>query len=208
MEPTDWAGAGSAPYNNVIGIDPELIDPEDGDYRPAPGSPAEGYGCQTFGQPPPAPEGDPPAPVTCTGSFRDDLIDVSGSISEDTVWDAETVRVVGDVTVEDGVSLTIAPGVLVEFQDYYSLAVAGTLLAVGTPDCRILFTTDEPQDFSVDQSHVGCWNGIWFDETPATNAPSRLAYCIIEYSKATGGGGGLYPYGGGAVSVTDFSALT
>ncbi len=124
------------------------------------------------------------------------------------MWGAETVRVVGDVTVENGVTLTIEPGVLVEFQDYYMLDIAGTLLAVGTPGCRIVFTTDEPQDFTVDQSHAGCWNGIWFDETPASNAPSRLAYCVIEYSKATGGGGGLYPYGGGAVSVTDFSQLS
>jgi len=208
MEPAPWASAGSAPYNNVIGIDPELIDPENGDYRLAPESPAQGYGCQTFRRGGMPTGDDPPAPSVCTGSFRDDVIDVSGSIVEDTLWDAETVRVLGDVTIENGVTLTIAPGVLVEFQDYYSLAVAGTLLAIGTPDCRIRFTTDEPQDFTVDESHAGCWNGIWFDQTGATNAPSRLAYCTIEYSKATGAGDGLYPYGGGAISATDFSQLT
>ena len=132
MEPAVWASAGSAPYHNVIGIDPELTDPENGDYRPVPGSPAEDYGCQTFGRARAPTVDDPALPGVCTGSFRDDVIDVSGSISEDTVWSAETVRVVGDVTVEDGVTLTIAPGVLVEFQDYYSLAVAGTLLALGS----------------------------------------------------------------------------
>ena len=51
MEPQPWAGAGSAPYNNIIGIDPELMDPAGGDFRPAPGSPAINYGCQTFGSP-------------------------------------------------------------------------------------------------------------------------------------------------------------
>jgi len=208
MEPAAWAGAGSAPYNNVIGMDPQLTDPQSGDYRPVPGSPAEDYGCQTFARPYPTPVDTPAAPAICTGSFRDDVIEVSGSIVEDTLWDAETVRVVGDVTIENGVTLTIAPGVLVEFQDYYSLTVAGTLLAIGTPDCRIRFTTDEPQDFTVDQSHASCWNGIWFDQTASTNAPSCLAYCIIEHSKATGEGDGRYPYGGGAVSATDFSQLT
>jgi hypothetical protein len=207
MAPTEWTSAGSAPYRNVIGTDPELTDPANGDYRPVPGSPAEGYGCQTFGRRS-IRENEPPLPAVCPVYYRDDVIDVAGSIVADTVWSAETVRVVGDVTVEDGVTLTIEPGVRVEFQDYYGLNVFGTLLAVGAPACRILFTTDEPQDFTVDQSHAGCWNGIRFDGTSATNAPSRLAYCIIEYSKATADGGGMYPYGGGAVSLVDFSELT
>jgi hypothetical protein len=139
---------------------------------------------------------------------RRDVLDVSGSITIDTVWNAELVRVVGDVTVEDGVSLTLEPGIRVEFQDFYVLTILGTLAAVGTPTDRIVFTTDDPQDFSIDQSHTGCWNGIRFDNTSATNAPSRLVYCIIEYSKATQDGNGLYPYGGGAVSVVGFSKLS
>jgi len=124
------------------------------------------------------------------------------------VWDVETVRVVGDVTIEDGVTVTIMPGVLVEFEDYYRLEIAGTLLALGTPGALIRFTTDDPQDFRIDQSHAGCWNGIRFHNTSAANAPSRLAHCIIEYSKATGGGTGPYPYGGGALSAVDCSKLT
>ncbi len=203
-----WAGAGAAPYNNVIGIDPQLRDPEHGDYRLAPGSPAAGYGCQTFLGQPRAP-GDPPACAAVrSGPRRRDVIDVSGSISVDTVWEADLVRVVGDVVVKDGVTLTIVPAVRVEFQDYYTLYVEGTVSAVGTPESRILFTTDDPQDFVVDSSHTGCWNGLRFENTRATNAPSRLAYCILEYSKATGGGGSLYPYGGGALSAFDFSMLS
>jgi len=137
-----------------------------------------------------------------------ETIEVSGAITEDTIWDVETVRVVGDVTVEDHVSLTVTPGVRVEFTDYYQLNVAGALVAVGTPNRPILFTTDDPQDFAVDSGHAGCWNGIRFEGTAATNADSALAYCTIEYSKATGGGGGVSTYGGGAVSVVDYSKLT
>jgi hypothetical protein len=136
------------------------------------------------------------------------VIDVSGDIAVDTVWNADTVRVVGDVTVLDGVTLTIEPGVRVEFRDYYRLNVEGTLLAVGTPDRRILFTIDDPTGFAVSRSHRGCWNGIRFESTPSTNAPSRLAHATVEYSKAAGGGDGYYPYGGGAISVVDFSELT
>jgi hypothetical protein len=191
----------------VSGIDPQLVDPENGDYRVARESPAEGYGCQTFAAraQPPEPATARPAPHFSSG--HRDVVDVSGSISVNTVWSADTVRVVGDVTVEEGVTLTIDPGVRVEFQDYYKLDVAGTLVAIGTPSEQIVFTTDEPQAFVVDGSHAGCWDGIRFDETLSTNAPSHLAYCVIEYSKASGGGG-LYPYGGGAISVVDFSGLT
>ena len=184
------------------------MDPDNGDYRPAPGSPARGYGCQTFPGKDRVPHAAPASPAMAHDLARRDVIDVSGLISVDTVWDADTVRVVGDVTVTDGAILTIVPGVRVEFQDYYALYVAGSIVAVGTPADRILFTTHDPQDFGVDQSHTGCWNGMRFESTPATNAPSHLAYCIVEYSKATGGGGGLYPYGGGAVSAVDFSKLT
>jgi hypothetical protein len=49
--PEPWPEAGEAPYHNIIGSDPLLIDPEHGDYRPQPGSPAEAYGCQTFNAP-------------------------------------------------------------------------------------------------------------------------------------------------------------
>lgn len=208
MAPAPWAGAGSAPYNNVIGVDPQLVDPEHGDYRVATGSPAAGYGCQTFvgrtsgmGDTSTA-QSQRPIPLSR------DAVDVSGSISTDTVWNGETVRVVGDVTVEAGVTLTIEPRVRVEFEDYYKLNIAGTLVAVGTPDGPIVFTTDDPQDFAVDSTHAGCWNGIRFEGTSAANAPSILAYCTLQYSKATRGGGGVSTYGGGAISVVDFSKLT
>lgn len=207
MLPAGWAGAGAAPYNNVVGINPQLLDPEHGDYRPAPGSAAEAYGCQTFGAGRPMVHDVGPGLRVPADTPRRATIDVAGRISADTVWDAEQVRVVGDVEVEPDVTLTIAPGVRVEFQDYYRLVVNGTLLAVGTPTQRILFTTDEPGRFTVDTAHAGCWNGVRFEDTAATNAPSRLAYCTLEYSKATGGGSGSYPYGGGALSVVGFARL-
>ncbi len=134
-------------------------------------------------------------------------MDVSGVIEADTTWAAETVRVTGDILVPFGVRLTILPGVRVVFLDYYRLEVAGTLWAVGLPECRIVFTSAAPPDFMIDHSHTGCWNGIRFEETSALNAPSRLEYCVIEYSKAAGGAG-RYGYGGGAISVTGFAGLT
>lgn len=200
--------ASSAPFNNIVGADPLLTDPANGNYQPERHSPARAYGCQTFTERAGSKDEPQPLPVRPAASTRSGVIDVAGSISADTVWNADTVRVVGDVTVEDDVTLTIEPGVRVEFQGYYGLDVDGTVIAVGTPRQRILFTTDDPQSFAVDATHTGCWNGIRFENTRSTNVPSRLEYCTFEYSKATGGGGGQYPYAGGALSVVDYSDLT
>ena len=139
---------------------------------------------------------------------RRDEITVSGSITEDTVWSADKVNVVGDITVEDTVTLSIEPGVLVEFHDYYKLEVLGRVLAVGTPGAPIVFTTDEPQKFAIDGSHTGCWNGIRFHDTPETNGESRIEHCVLEYGKATSfPKDSHYPYGGGALSACNFSKL-
>jgi hypothetical protein len=123
-------------------------------------------------------------------------------VTADSVWDADTVRVVGNVTVEDGVTLTVVPGARVEFADFYDLTVLGRILAVGTPEAPIIFTSDEPGSFAADSTTVGCWNGIRFPWTPSSNEWSRIEHCVIECSKAIGG----RPFGG-AVSVTGFSKL-
>ncbi len=161
-----------------------MIDPENGDYRLAPGSPAEGYGCQTF-----PPEGYAesksvgPRSLLAGGLHRSSM-EVSGDIDADTVWDADTVRVVGDVKVLDGVTLNVLEGRRVEFQGHHRLAVQGRILAVGSAEERIHFTSADPEAFAVDSTLTGAWNGLRFAATKAANGRSRLEYCVIEYSKA------------------------
>ena len=198
----------------MIGIDPLLVDPEQGDFRLQPGSPAEGYGCQTF---PDRPLGLPhrgrgiasSRPTTEHHPIRGDrlsgerALDVSGLIDEDTVWDADTVRVQGHVEVADTVTLTISPGVRVEFQDYYSLTVRGRLLAIGEPEDPVQFTSDDPDSFVVDSTLTGAWAGIRFPFTSEINEPSRLEYCVIEYAKNAGDS-----LRGGALQVIGFSKLS
>ena len=238
----DWPEASAPPNLNVVGIDPELVDPKHGDFRPGPGSPAAGYGCQTFPPPgdsrfsgvpfegraladgPPAEEAfaarggeslwrdagmhrqDPgahwrDAGAHWPGAGRSSM-EVSGAIALDTIWDADTVRVVGNVAINDGVTLTVTPGTRIEFSDFYRLTVLGRLLAVGSADEPIVFTTDEPEAFSPDTTSTGCWNGIRFPWTSSLNEESRLEHCIIEFSKSLGG-----EAWGGALSVIGFSKL-
>jgi hypothetical protein len=127
---------------------------------------------------------------------------VAGTIDVDTVWSADTISVVGDVTVSSGVTLSIAPGVCVEFAGCYRLAIDGSLLALGTPEQSILFTTAHPEAFAIDSTQTGCWHGIHFENTSALEAPSHLEHCVLEYAKGAGSGAR-----GGALTVVGFSKL-
>jgi len=206
----DWPEAGDPPHNNVVGEDPQLVDPKNGDFMPAPGSPAANYGCQTFPSSSSWRAGScfqvrtalpAPAEGAWPGRGRS-CMTVTGEVLADTVWDADTVRVAGDVSVADSVTLSIEPGTLVEFSDFYRLTVLGRLLAVGTPEAPITFTTDEPGAFAADTTTAGCWNGIRFPWTNSLNGESVLEHCVVEYSKALGG----EPWGG-ALSAEGFSGL-
>jgi len=136
-----------------------------------------------------------------------DFIEVSGLISDDTFWEADTVKVVGNIRILNDAILTIAPGTIVEFQDYYKMKISGTLLAVGTANNRIIFTSDDPENFVIDSSHSGSWQGIRFYDISSLNETSMLEYCIFEYSKATDDSERIFPFGGGAISVNNFSKL-
>ncbi len=182
-----------------------MTDPENGDFRPLPGSPAEGYGCQTFpgkSRPRRAAGAACRRPRDRTARRSARTVEVSGAIEEDTLWDADTVRVVGDVTIEDAITLSITPGAQVRFADHYGLFVLGRLLAIGTSESPIRMTSDHPELFAVDSTTAGAWFGIRFEHTSSRNDSSRLEYCLIERCKAAGDGSR-----GGALSVVGFSKL-
>jgi len=193
-----WA----APYN-VIGIDPQLIDPENGDYRVSPGSPAEDYGCQIFRTERMYSYKKSDRPIISPPKNENkSSIEVSGIINEDTFWQVDTVKVIGDIVVSDLSILAIAPGTKIEFQDFYSINVQGCIQALGEPDNRIRFTSAHPELFLPDSSITGAWNGIRFHNTSSLNETSFLAYCDFEYSKVFGDS-----VKGGAISFYDYSKV-
>ncbi|MFH2142697.1 MAG: right-handed parallel beta-helix repeat-containing protein, partial [Bacteroidota bacterium] len=103
----------------------------------------------------------------------------------------------GEITIPDGTTLTIEPGVLVEFQGHYKLNVQGRLLAIGTEADTITFTV-QPDSLATG------WHGIRFDNTPAANDSSKIAYCKLQYGNATGSSP---DYHGGAIYINSFSKL-
>ncbi len=124
-------------------------------------------------------------------------IEVSGTIQKNTTWNSETVKVTGQLTIPDSVTLTINPGTYVEFQGLHRINVKGTLLAQGTPGNPITFTAKDP-------NHG--WNGIRFDSIQKANDTSKLVHCILEHATSV-----ITPFdqndNGGAVFVRNYSNL-
>ncbi len=100
-----------------------------------------------------------------------------------------TFTVVGGISVQNGDSLTIAPGTRFNFTGYYEFDVDGYLYAVGTENDSITF---QPSDTSF------TWGGIDFNSI--ANNFSRLGYCLVRGGYASGAypessGGGILCYG-------------
>jgi nitrogen fixation protein FixH len=98
---------------------------------------------------------------------------VEGAITQDTDWtlvDSPFI-VSNDITVNPGATLTIEPGVQVRFADNFSMTVNGRIIADGTNDRPILFTSNNLN------ASVGKWGTIIIDGIPE----SSITNCIIEY---------------------------
>jgi len=176
---------------------------------------AVGYGSRVIPDPPAAYVRDTvaQAPKRPLPPARADAVAFAGgTIAVDTVWDAAVVTVTDDITISGGATLTVVPGVRVEFAGYYGLLVAdGALQAAGKSDNRITWTTAIPELFDESQSTAGSWNGITFLNVPADAPESYLEHCTFEYAKAVPGlgldtagprvGGRAFDGAGGAVRI-------
>jgi len=80
----------------------------------------------------------------------------------------------GDITIHAGSTLSIEPGVVVNFHGHYQIYVNGALEALGTAQDSIVFTAAD--------TATG-WQGIRID---AGIDSTHLEYCIIEHGRRTG----------------------
>lgn len=129
---------------------------------------------------------------TFEDEFGSTLTDFSGNNFDGTIYGADwntccqlsgslagtigpgVCQVVGDISVDEGNSLTILPGTILDFQGAYKFLVYGYLEAVGTEVDSIIFTCDTLEN-------PDRWRGIQFDNA---DAACRLEYCVIENSGA------------------------
>jgi len=114
---------------------------------------------------------------------------------------SEPYPVEANIYINGGSSLTIEPGVVLEFMGSYSFSVDGSLLAEGSSTDPIHFTRADTTGFSGNNNDIGGWKGIRilsYEENPVL-----IKHCIIEYAKNyegsyqsnTGGGIGIRGYG-------------
>lgn len=129
------------------------------------------------------PGGDDPLPV----------INVSGTISEDTTWEAGYVYLIqGSVTVVENVTLTLEPGVIVKFQNTSSrFNIYGNLYAQGTQQNKIYFTSYKDDTVGGDSNGDGNttspasqdWRSIIIHSTGTAD----LSNVIIQYGGYSAG---------------------
>lgn len=98
---------------------------------------------------------------------------VSGNVSGTWSLAGSPYVVTDHVTIQNGDTLTIEPGVEVKFNSQKKMTVAGTLIAEGTSGSRITFTSNQSPPA------VGNWDRITFTGDGTT---SVFAYVIIEYA--------------------------
>jgi len=103
-------------------------------------------------------------------AFGDTIVPV-GPV--DGTWEVESSPYIvqGKVSVADGNSLTIEPGVVIQFETD-GLSVYGTLTADGDVNNPIIFTS------AADEPNLGDWKGI--DVRHASDC--NLTHCVIEFA--------------------------
>lgn len=120
----------------------------------------------------------------------------SGNVSGTWTLAGSPYNIQGSIQIADATTLTIQPGVTINFLGHYKLNVQGRLLAIGTSTDTIIFTATN--------TTTGWW-GIRFDNTPTTNDTSKIVYCKLQYGNAPYNGNGDYGQEGGALLFANFS---
>lgn len=110
---------------------------------------------------------------------------VSGHITKDTTWFADTVKVMGNITIDSGKTLIINKGTYIQSQDYYKFIINGCIKAIGTQSDTIFFTIKDTTGFGNHIDTTGSWGGFCFSNTPVTNDTSIFEYCKVQYCKKT-----------------------
>jgi len=129
---------------------------------------------------------------------------LSGTISKGETWKGYKVyHVTGDLTIPNGVTLTIEPGAVVKFDAGKSLTVAkgGTLNAIGTRAQPIVFTSikddecggDTNEDGDATTAQAGDWGRIY------AQGSVNMSFCRVANCNNNSDNGAIQGIGGTVV---------
>ena len=110
---------------------------------------------------------------------------VSGNITQNTSWTVANspYELTGNVTVNQGIILSVEPGVIIRFRSGLNITVNGGLTCNGSSGYPIILT-------SASLTIPSFWGGIQFNSTAISSA------CIMNYCKFYYGGKNGYGYVG------------
>ncbi len=102
------------------------------------------------------------------------------SIKTNTIWDNKLPYLIyKSVTVEEGATLTIAPGSKILFHSNATMSIKGTLNVLGTKADTVLFASDRLETIYAEEP--GQWNGLHFYPQSKN---SQINYAIIKNAVA------------------------
>jgi len=138
-------------------------------------------------------------PTLAELSFQDNRVNAvalqGGSVSSDIYWDdpGVTLATTDDITIEPGAVLWIDAGAQLKMGDQVDIYVEGGLVADGTADAPVVFTSYRDDSRWGDAGGAptagepGDWGGIYFTEASVDDDYASLSWVEIYY-----GGGDSY----------------
>ncbi|MFC1572204.1 right-handed parallel beta-helix repeat-containing protein [Candidatus Eisenbacteria bacterium] len=122
---------------------------------------------------------------------------LGGSVPAGAVWiDEHPYAIYGNITIPHDIDLTLEPGTILKFAQYYWMEVDGYLVANGTEEDRIVFTSYQDDSYGGDTNgdgnssgSPGDWYYILFDDT---NPGCSMQYCLVRYAGRYHGSGSYY----------------
>ncbi len=122
------------------------------------------------------------------------IIEVSGNVSGQTWAGGNTYHVIGNLTVNDGTTLTIQAGAVVKFNPNLQLTVYGTLDVNGADGNNVVFTSRDDNTVggtvpgSDGSPAAGDWYGIYLYGYSGNDGIGEFDWCRIRYGGSTATG--------------------
>ena len=125
--------------------------------------------------------------VTITGS-PSEVVTLGSSLNEDLTLPAGVYRIPSSLTIQNGSTLTLSPGVVFKFNSGRYLRVYGGLNAVGTEAQPVVFTALTDDQYGGDTNgngpstgSPGYWSYIDFQDS-TDESVTRLEHTVVRYA--------------------------